>query len=613
LRNCEAINTNIPAISSDGRYVALGIDSSLDSQDTNTYSDIFQLDRQTGELIRVSTSNNGDESNLGLDAYAFIDISEDGCCVAFSSNATNLVDNDTNNATDIFVRDRLLRTTKRVSVDSSGNQANGRSYYHSISADGRYVAFTSEAPNLSGDNGVFVFVHDLQTGITTEISRGFAPSIDKDGRFVTFSSVYVLTDGDTPNQNDVFLYDLTNGSLKIISSGVGGVFSEISDDGQAVAFSKNFTDVLVYDANTNLATSIGERFGQSFPLNRLSSEVNANGDEKKYTYDRLGNVLSITDPENNKTSYEFPSNQQLIINQITRVSVDSNGNQGNGDSYESSISADGRYVTYFSTSSNLVDEDTNNTGDIFLYDRQTQQTTRVSLDSNGVEGNSFSYLTTISADGRYIAFSSYASNLVSDDTNGTADIFIRDLQTEQTTRVSIDNNGFEGNGDSILPKISADNRYVTFSSTASNLVSDDTNNESDIFIRDLITGETTRVSIDSNGVEGNGKSFDSAISGDGRYITFISKATNLVSNDTNGFDDIFLHDRATGETTRVSVNNTGIESNRNSEKASISTDGRYITIQTSATNLVSGTNGVTSILIIERETGEIRLASLNYS
>jgi YD repeat-containing protein len=295
------------AISGDGQYIAfVSSESNIVSGDTNGVSDLFVKNIQTGDVERISISSNGDESNLGLDAFASIDISEDGRYVAFSSNATNLVDNDTNGVADVFVHDRFGGTTSRVSVSSSGNQANGKSYYHSISGNGRYVAFTSDAPSLSGSAGSFVFVHDLETGSTTQIAAGFAPSIDRDGRFLTFSSGNVLTAGDTPNANDVFLYDLASGALKILSSGIGGVFSKISEDGKTVAFASNdFTDVSVYDVITGLAKSVGDRFGESFPINRLSSEVNANGAMRKYTYDPIGNVTTITDRDGTIQAFTY--------------------------------------------------------------------------------------------------------------------------------------------------------------------------------------------------------------------------------------------------------------------------------------------------------------------
>ncbi len=188
-------------------------------------------------------------------------------------------------------------------------------------------------------------------------------------------------------------------------------------------------------------------------------------------------------------------------------------------------------------------------------------TSRVSESSYGEEGNDDSFLAAINSDGRFVAFDSQASNLVAGDTNGSRDVFVRDRATGVTERVSVDSNGGEGNGMSFLPAISSDGRFVAFESWASNLVQPDTNNASDIFVHDRLTGITERVSVDSGGGQGNGPSDGSAISADGRFVAFVSSATNLVPEDSNGKRDIFVHDRETGITGRVSVDSGGGQAN----------------------------------------------------
>jgi len=234
-----------------------------------------------------------------------------------------------------------------------------------------------------------------------------------------------------------------------------------------------------------------------------------------------------------------------MLGQTTeRVSVDSGGLQGNSWSSTPSISSDGRFVAFRSVASNLVSGDTNSTWDIFVHDRQTSQTTRVSVDSGGLQGNGRSQSTSISSDGRFVAFHSRASNLVPGDTNGTYDIFVHNRQTGQTTRVSVDSGGLQGNSLSEMSSISSDGRFVAFESYASNLVPGDTNGEADIFVHDRQTGQTTRVSVDSGGLQGNNHSDGPmSISSDGRFVAFQSEATNLVPGDTNGRTDIFVHDR----------------------------------------------------------------------
>src|SRR6476661_1437972 len=227
---------------------------------------------------------------------------------------------------------------------------------------------------------------------------------------------------------------------------------------------------------------------------------------------------------------------------ITRVSVDSAGNPGNSYSLFPSISADGQFVAFGSMSTNLVPGDTNNSEDIFVRDLLTNTTTRVSVDSAGNPGNNKSGSPSISADGRFVAFLSNSTNLVPGDTNNNYDIFVRDLLTNTTTRVSVDSAGNPGNRDSYNPSISADGRFVAFSSDASNIVPGDTNNTGDIFVRDLLTNTTTRVSVDSAGNPGNSNSFSPSISADGRKVAFSSLAANLVPGDTNNGPDVFVAD-----------------------------------------------------------------------
>ncbi len=270
----------------------------------------------------------------------------------------------------------------------------------------------------------------------------------------------------------------------------------------------------------------------------------------------------------------------------TRVSVSSAGNEANNNSDHPDISADGRYVAFFSGASNLVPDDTNDTGDIFVHDRKLGKTTRVSVNSAGSQANKWSYHPAISADGRYVAFGSEASNLVAGDTNNVGDIFVHDLKTSKTIRVSVDSDGNQSVGSgSFRPAISADGRTIAFYSGATNLVPNDITAD-DVFVHDRETGKTTRVSVSSAGVPGNSYSRDPAISADGRYVAFWSIANNLVTGDTNEWDDIFVHDRETGKTIRVSVDSDGKQADDYSESPSISADGRYVAFASPATNLV---------------------------
>ena len=297
----------------------------------------------------------------------------------------------------------------------------------------------------------------------------------------------------------------------------------------------------------------------------------------------------------------------------TRVSVDSSGAQANASSWGATLSSNGRYVAFASGASNLVSEDTNEAVDIFVHDRQTGTTTRVSVDSDGLQADAWSGdIPAISDDGRYVAFYSEASNLVSEDTNGIGDVFVHDRQTGVTTRASVSSSGAEVNGviDEYSIDISGGGRYIVFSSDASSLVSGDTNGVGDIFVHDHQTGQTTQVSVASDGTGANAASRDPSISSDGRYVAFSSDATNLISGDTNGKTDVFVHDRQTGTTTRVSVNSIGIQANEGGTSPDISGDGRYVVFHSKSYNLTTEDETYDSqVYLHDRQTGQTTLAS----
>jgi Tol biopolymer transport system component len=296
----------------------------------------------------------------------------------------------------------------------------------------------------------------------------------------------------------------------------------------------------------------------------------------------------------------------------TRISISSLGEQGDRRSDRPSISADGRYVAFESIATNLVPGDTNNDEDVFVRDRRTGRTTRASLSSSGAQPSRSASEPAISGDGRYVAFESLASNLVEGDTNGSTDVFVRDLQEGKTTRVSVTSSGGEANDGSYNAAISGDGRYVAFESRASNLVEGDTNTGfSDIFVRDRKEGKTVRVSVSSIGGEANGDSYFPSISADGRYVAFTSEATNLVEGDTNGRRDVFVRDTKEGKTVRVSVSSSGGEANGRSFATSISADGRLVAFESEADNLVAGDkNGKRDVFVRDLAGGQTARVSV---
>lgn len=357
---------------------------------------------------------------------------------------------------------------------------------------------------------------------------------------------------------------------------------------------------------------------------------------------------------------------------IERISVSSTGIEGNDFSAGTSISDDGRYVVFESDATNLVDGDNNGAGDIFLRDRLEETTQRLSVSASGEEGMGFSGSAVISGNGDYIAFSSNAANLVPDDNNGLNDIFLVERQTGQIERISTSASGEEGNGRASSVELSTDGRFIVFTSDATNLVPDDNNGVQDIFIKDRITGEIEqlsvnelgrgandavwdpdvstdgryvvfdtsagnlvsndtnevydvflvdrqeetlqRISLSISGDQGNGPSRQPHLSSDGRFVVFQSDATNLVPDDTNNETDVFLYTIGSGQVTRISVSPTGLEGVGPSTAPTISTDGRYISFVTRADNLVAiDNNGITDVVLLDREAGTITLVSQAYN
>jgi tricorn protease-like protein len=394
-----------PSISADGRYV--GFDSAASNLvpgDTNANSDVFVRDLQTGITQRVSVSSTGVQANGGSGLTA---LSADGHVVAFQSSAPNLVPGDTNGTSDIFVHSLVTGTTQRVSVSSTGAQANGGSGYATLSADGNLVTFSSDASNLvAGDTNqtTDVFVHNMATGVTQRVN--------------------VSTSGAQANMGT-------------------DAFARISADGRFVAFSSGASNLVAGDTN-----------------NRPDVFV-----------------------------------RNLATGTTVRVSVSSTGAQVYRASYAMAISADGRVIAFFSRASKLAPHDTNHQTDVFVRNRATSKTRLVSVSTSGAQANLGATVAAVSADGRVVVFESPATNLAGHDSNRVEDIFVRNRTLHRTWRVSVSSSEAQANGPSYLPAISADGRTVVFESSASNLVPGDTNHVLDVFVRDRITGTTHRVSL----------------------------------------------------------------------------------------------------------------------
>jgi len=688
-----------PSISTSGRYISYWSSANnLVFGDTNNFRDVFVYDTVTGNNSRVSVNSSGIQGN-GDSHYP--SISGDGRYVSYWSNATNLVSGDSNNRSDIFVYDTSSKTTRRISVTSSGIQGNGTSNDPAISGDGRYVAYTSFATNLvTGDTNLKsdIFVFDTLTATTRRVSvdssgnqgngNSSSPSISRDGRYVTYQSESTnLVPWDTNGFLDVFAYDLVTGKtirLSEDSNGnpgeAGSYYPSISGDGSYVAYDSDsanlvlgdtngFRDIFVKNLNFNPQASLS--FGAaSYTVNENGTAINKVTVIRSVSINSAvsvmiqlsnGTAISPNDYKNSPITVSFASGETIktvsigIVNDslyewnetinlnlsnvtgqgtlgtisqailtikddenqgevkaTTKVSVSSTGDQASQGSYYPSLNEDGRYVAYWSKATNLVDGDTNGKDDVFLFDSLTKQTTRVSVTSSGAQAIDSSGAPSISGNGRYIAYASLASNLVSGDTNGVSDIFLYDTVMKTTKRVSVTSSGLQGTGESKSPSISTSGRYISYWSSANNLVSGDMNNFRDVFIYDTFTGNNSRVSVNSSGIQGNGDSHYPSISGDGRYVSYWSNATNLVSEDSNNRSDIFVYDTLTKTNRRVSVNSDGVEGNDNSFDQAISGDGVYVVYTSLARNLVVGdTNAKTDIFVFNTVTATTRRVSVD--
>jgi Tol biopolymer transport system component len=381
-------------------------------------------------------------------------VSRDGRFIAFISEATNLAGMDGNSNPDIFVRDRLNGTTERVSVNSDEAEATGGDSFHpSISGDGRYVAFNSHAPNLvamDGNLAADVFVRDRLMGTTERVSvdsneveagggGDSLTAISPDGRYVAFESTAPLVAGDSNSQSDIFVRDRQNGTT---------VRASVSD-------------------------SEAQAMGASF----------------------------------------FPS-----------------------------ISDNGNLVSFLSTANNLTAADLAPQADIFVRDLSAGTTTLVSVSSAEIQGNAQSESSAISGNGQFVVFIAGADNLVPDDTNPSYDAFLRDLTAGTTERVSIaDDEAQMLGGNASEPAITPDGRFIAFHTPAYNLVADDSNGYRDVFVRDRQLGTTERVSVTTAGAQVAHESFDPSISGDGGVVAFDSESPDLVGDDTNDNSDVFVH------------------------------------------------------------------------
>ena len=444
----------------------------------------------------------------------------------------------------IWAQNIQAQVIARVSVSSDGTEGNGDSFTPSMSADGRFVLIRSSAGNLATggiNDNVNLYVHDrdndgdgnfdevnetgaIETTLVVSLpseDKGAPAAISADGRFVVFASIDdSIHYADTNKSHDIFLRELATGQTTLVSVHTDGTQGDsyssqpsISGDGAMIAFMSGASNLVGEDSDDDGVCDIG--------------------------CDKGGCDIFVRDLNRGLT---------------TLVSVASDGTQGNRDSFDPRISGNGNFVAFDSNATNLVPTDTDSNGlirDIFVHELATAKTVLVSVASDGTQGNGDSFVRCISTDGRFVTFMSDAYNLVEGDTNSVRDVFVHDRDSDadgvfdeagaiKTTRISVATNGTEGNNQSFGGFSSDDGRFVVFDSEATNLVDDDTNGTNDVFVHDLLNHATSRISTSSDGTEANGESFIGPISADGFFAAFDSEAANLVEDDANGVSDAFI-------------------------------------------------------------------------
>jgi Tol biopolymer transport system component len=423
---------------------------------------------------------------------------------------------------------------------------------------------------------------------------GSHPALSQDGRYVAFQADFTnLVAGDTNNVSDIFVYDGFSKTTARVSipDGIapGAQANDASDspvitpDGRYVAFNSNATNLIANPADTNLASDVYVR--DTNPLNprtvRMSVGDGVPGTQGNNGSFIAGNAVAIDNTvnignvlvafyssatnlfpalDNNGSTHVYLRSCSTDFLTCTTVPVDNTGaQQANGGSLDPSISKNGRFVVYTSDATNLVASDTNNSADIFVFDRVTRQNVRVSVDNNGAQGNGDSTLAAISASGRYVVFTSAANNLVAGlvDNNAATDVFLHDRSVNgsgvfdtpgniRTTRVSVGAGGAQGNGASnisILPvlSISDDGKFVVYETAATNFDPfGDANGVTDVYLYNTVANTTSRLSVSGSGAEANNFSVEVTISGDGKVAAYSSLASNLVAGDTNTLSDIFV-------------------------------------------------------------------------
>lgn len=414
--------------------------------------------------------------------------------------------------------------------------------------------------------------------------RSHSPEISQDGRFIVFvSEASNLVPGDSNGAADVFLFDRINERISLVSQGLGGLPADgasggpsISADGRYIAFASRATNLVSARKNSCSAEGLVERpCFDVYLFDRESEEIipvtqsagiSGNGDSgvnpwgvapaEKTALSADGNVISYFSRAQNFGADPIYGGLYLyLVRDQEQIRVDNafDGSAVNGSSFWPSLSQDGRLLAFATLASNLVSDDRNNFADVFVYDRLISATIRITAGPAGTGANGASVMPALSADGRWLAFRSEADDLVEGDFNNTADVFLHDLQAGVTRLVSANNQGSAGNQASSSPAVSAAGETTAFTSLAADLIERNVPGSWEVYLFDRPDNTLQRATLGWQGMPANGPSAAPQVSGDGLLVVFSSAANNLVEDDVNGVEDIFLYQKGTGLLQRINL------------------------------------------------------------
>ncbi|QBB70032.1 hypothetical protein ELE36_06465 [Pseudolysobacter antarcticus] len=628
------------AMSFDGRYVAFASSADqLVNGDSNAVADIFVRDMQTGNIRRASTSTFGVQASA---ASAEPAISANGRYVAFTSLAGNLVAGDSNQVRDVFVKDMSTGALVRASLRSDGSEDTTPNEYYSmspaLSADGRYVAFAASGSLVPSDGNGFpdIYVRDLVTGQLDLVSsdsndivgsfRSFTPAISADGRYVAFvSQSFNFSPLGVNAMTAIYIKDRLTRKLTMVSAAADGTPANnysyetpaISADGNLVAFMSLAQNLTAGTTFNDYRIFVKNMTTGAISLGSAQANGVAISPAHNPTMSADGRYVGFSVQQYTPLMRldVFIKDRQTAA--ITRANLGPSGALAlGGDSDVPAISGNGRFVAFQSAATNLVAADNNGLTDEFVRDLQTQTTTRISAIDAGTRSDGASAEASISRDGRYAVFSSLGSGLVASDSNAASDIFVVDRNTLLPLRMSVDASGVQANGASDSPAISATGAWVSFRSSASNLVSGDSNGGADIFIKNIASGTISLVSTSSIGAQSAGGVIlgPTSLSSDGNLVVFRASDGSLVAGDNNGFEDVFVKNRSNGVTSLISASASGTIGNGNSVQAVISDDGTRVVFASDASNFAADdSNGVRDIYVKTLASGAIVRASSDAS